>query len=107
MILHHQFVKIAKKYNKKIAIVDRTRNSRVDYSKALIASLILTKKIKKYEENHIGLMIPTSAGCMLATLGTLMAGKIPVMINYSTHRIKSDSRPFLHPKPFLRRSDAP
>ncbi len=84
MILHHQFVKIAKKYNKKIAIVDRTRNSRVDYSKALIASLILTKKIKKYEENHIGLMIPTSAGCMLATLGTLMAGKIPVMINYST-----------------------
>lgn len=29
-------------------------------------------------------MVPTSAGCMLATLGTLMAGKIPVMINYST-----------------------
>ena len=29
-------------------------------------------------------MVPTSAGCMLASLGTLMAGKIPVMINYST-----------------------
>jgi len=29
-------------------------------------------------------MIPTSAGCALSILGTLMSGKTPVMINYST-----------------------
>ena len=29
-------------------------------------------------------MIPTSAGCALATVGALMSGRIPVMINYST-----------------------
>jgi acyl-[acyl-carrier-protein]-phospholipid O-acyltransferase/long-chain-fatty-acid--[acyl-carrier-protein] ligase len=29
-------------------------------------------------------MIPTSAGCALATIGALMSGRIPVMINYST-----------------------
>jgi len=84
MILHHQFVRTAKKYSKKVAIVDRTRESRVTYSKALIASLILSKKMKKHEDKYLGIMVPTSAGCMLATLGTLMAGKIPVMINYST-----------------------
>jgi len=84
MIMHHAFIKTAKKYGKKVAIVDRTRNSRVTYSKALIASTILTKKIKAHEDKYIGIMVPTSAGCMLATLGTLMAGKIPVMINYST-----------------------
>lgn len=84
MIMHHAFIKTAKKFGKKVAIVDRTTNSRVPYSKALIASLILAKKIKAHEEKYIGIMVPTTAGCMLATLGTLMAGKIPVMINYST-----------------------
>ena len=84
MILHEQFVKTAKKYSKKIAINDRSRNSKVPYGRALIASLILAKKFKKYKENYIGIMIPTSAGAMLATIGVLMAGKVPVMINYST-----------------------
>jgi acyl-[acyl-carrier-protein]-phospholipid O-acyltransferase/long-chain-fatty-acid--[acyl-carrier-protein] ligase len=28
--------------------------------------------------------VPTSAGCVLATIGALMSGRIPVMINYST-----------------------
>ena len=84
MILHHEFIKTAKKFNKKLAIVDKTTNKRVTYSKALIASLILAKKIKKYKDGYIGVMIPTSAGAMLTTLGVLMAGKVPVMINYST-----------------------
>lgn len=84
MILHHEFVKTAKKYSGKLAIVDRTTNKKIPYSKALIASLILAKKISKYKEGYIGIMIPTSAGSMLTILGTLMAGKVPVMINYST-----------------------
>jgi acyl-[acyl-carrier-protein]-phospholipid O-acyltransferase/long-chain-fatty-acid--[acyl-carrier-protein] ligase len=84
MLLHHQFVHIAKQLEKKIAIVDRTTNSRITYGKALIASLILTEKFKKYDEGCIGIMIPTSAGCALAVLGALMCGRTPVMINYST-----------------------
>ncbi len=84
MILHHAFVKIAKKYEKKIAIIDKTTNTKVPYARALIASLILAKKFKKYEDKYIGVMIPTSAGCFLTILGILMAGKVPTMINYST-----------------------
>jgi acyl-[acyl-carrier-protein]-phospholipid O-acyltransferase/long-chain-fatty-acid--[acyl-carrier-protein] ligase len=84
MILHHEFVKTAKKFSKKLAIIDRTTDKKVPYSKALIASLILAKKFKKYEERYIGVMVPTSAGCFLSILGLLMAGKVPVMINYST-----------------------
>jgi len=84
MILHHEFIKTAKKFSKKLAIIDRTTNKRVPYSKALIASFILAKKFKKYKEGYIGIMIPTSAGSMLSVLGVLMAGKAPVMINYST-----------------------
>ncbi len=84
MLLHHKFIESAKEYGNKEFIVDRTTNRRVTYSKALIASLILSEKFKKYDAGFIGIMVPTSAGCMLAILGALMSGRTPVMINYST-----------------------
>ena len=84
MILHHEFIKSAKKRVKKMAIIDRTTGRNVSYEKALIASLILAKKLNRYDEGFIGVMIPTSAGAILSTLGVVMAGKVPVMINYST-----------------------
>jgi len=84
MLLHQHFVKVAKRYGNKLAFIDRTSDRRVTYTKALIASLILAEKFKKYDEEFIGIMIPTSAGCALSVLGTLMSGNTPVMINYST-----------------------
>jgi len=84
MLLHQQFVVIAKKYAKKLAIIDKTTEKNVPYARALIGALILSSKFKKYDEGFIGIMIPTSAGCALATVGALMSGRIPVMINYST-----------------------
>lgn len=84
MLLHHQFVKVAKQESKKIAIIDKTTNKSVTYGKGLIGSLILAKKIGRYQDEFIGVMMPTSAGGALLTIATLMADKIPVMINYST-----------------------
>ncbi len=84
MLLHHQFVRMAKKNSGKLAIIDRTTGSRITYSKALIGALILTSKFRKYDEGFIGIMVPTSAGCSLASVAALMSGRIPVMINYST-----------------------
>jgi acyl-[acyl-carrier-protein]-phospholipid O-acyltransferase/long-chain-fatty-acid--[acyl-carrier-protein] ligase len=84
MVLHQEFVKIAKQYPDKLAIIDRFTEKNVTYSKALIATLILANRFRKYHDGFIGIMIPTSAGCMLSVLGVLSAGKVPVMINYST-----------------------
>ena len=84
MLLHQKFVINAKKYAGKMAIIDRTTEKNVTYSTALIGALILSSKFKAYDEGFIGIMIPTSAGCALATVGALMSGRIPVMINYST-----------------------
>jgi acyl-[acyl-carrier-protein]-phospholipid O-acyltransferase/long-chain-fatty-acid--[acyl-carrier-protein] ligase len=84
MLLHHEFVKVAKKNGKKLAIIDRSRERRLTYSRALIAALILAKKFKKFKPGFVGVMVPNSAGSLLAILGALMAGKVPVMINYST-----------------------
>jgi acyl-[acyl-carrier-protein]-phospholipid O-acyltransferase/long-chain-fatty-acid--[acyl-carrier-protein] ligase len=84
MQLHHEFIKTAKKNGKRIAIIDRTLGRRVSYSKALIGALILSKKFKAYQEGFIGVMIPNSAGSILSTLGIVISGRVPVMINYST-----------------------
>ena len=84
MLLHQQFVRMAKKHSKKFAIKDKTTKSNVTYSRALIGALILSKKFKEYDKGYLGIMIPTSAGCALATVGAIMSGRVPVMINYST-----------------------
>lgn len=84
MTLHQHFVNIAKKYNGKLAFIDCSTGRKVSFARALIASLLLSKKFKKYEKGFIGVMIPTSAGCALTNLGILMSGRTPVMINYST-----------------------
>lgn len=84
MLLHQHFVRIAKKYGRKLAFIDRTSDRRITYSRALIVSLTLSEKFKKYDEGFIGIMIPTSAGCALSILGALMSGRTPVMVNYST-----------------------
>jgi len=75
---------MAKKQGKKPAIIDKTTGKTVDYSTGLIGALILCSKFQKYDKGFIGIMIPTSAGCALASVGALMSGRIPVMINYST-----------------------
>src|SRR5512133_2357899 len=84
MLLHQQFVRMARRHSQKLAIIDKTTQKNVTYSRALIGALILCSKFRKYEAGFIGIMIPTSAGCALATVGALMSGRIPVMINYST-----------------------
>ncbi|MBN2461756.1 MAG: AMP-binding protein [Candidatus Cloacimonetes bacterium] len=84
MLLHHRFIEIAKKNAKKIAIYDQATGKDITYERMLLASLLLAKKFQKYKGHYLGIMVPTSAGCMLSILGALMSGKIPVMINYST-----------------------
>jgi acyl-[acyl-carrier-protein]-phospholipid O-acyltransferase/long-chain-fatty-acid--[acyl-carrier-protein] ligase len=84
MTLHRHFVRIAKRYRSKLAFIDCTTEKRITYSRALIASLILAKKFRKFDKGFLGIMLPTSAGCALTFLGVLMSGRTPVMINYST-----------------------
>ncbi len=84
MLLHQIFIENAKKYSGKLAFIDRTTNKKITYSKALLATLILSDRFQKLEKGFVGVMLPTSAGCALTILGLLMSGRTPVMINYST-----------------------
>ncbi|HOC17099.1 MAG TPA: AMP-binding protein [Vicinamibacterales bacterium] len=85
MRLHEMFVRSAKKHAKKLAVADRATGQRVTYKDVLLRALILAAKLDGREAGgFVGVMVPTSAGCMYATLAVLLSGRTPVMINYST-----------------------
>jgi acyl-[acyl-carrier-protein]-phospholipid O-acyltransferase / long-chain-fatty-acid--[acyl-carrier-protein] ligase len=89
MQLHQRFIETAKRFPKKIAVHDIATGKDLPYERLLIVALILAKRFKKINSQYVGIMVPTSAGCILANMGTLMAGKIPVMINYATGAIEN------------------
>ncbi|MBT4333159.1 MAG: AMP-binding protein [Candidatus Cloacimonetes bacterium] len=84
MQLQQKFIEVAKKHSTKIAVYDQATGKDLSYDRMLIAAFILAGRFKKINSKYLGIMVPTSAGCLLSTLGALFAGKIPVMINYST-----------------------
>ncbi|MBN1970010.1 MAG: AMP-binding protein [Candidatus Delongbacteria bacterium] len=88
-LLHHKFIDIVNKNRQKVAIHDVATGKDLSYEKILIGSFIMASNIKKSASHYIGIMVPNSAGCILTILGTLFAGKIPVMINYSTGAINN------------------
>ena len=84
MSLIERFVQTAKRFEKKTAIVDRATGQRPTYKDVLLRALILADKLKDEADGFVGVMVPTSAGCIYATLAVLLSGRTPVMINYST-----------------------
>ncbi len=84
MLLHERFVRVAKDRRDSLFIADGATKRRITYRRGLIASLILSRKLRRFGSGRIGIMIPTSAPCVLSMLGALMSGRTPVMINYAT-----------------------
>ena len=84
MLLHHTFIEKAKTQGSRLLFDDQTTGRKLTYGRSLIASLILANRFKKIKDGYIGILLPTSAGCGLTIFATLMAGKVPVLLNYST-----------------------
>ena len=84
MVLHHVFIDNAKKYPKKIAVIEPATGKEITYENLLIAAMVFKDIFSRYPSKFIGLMIPPSAGAIIAILGAVFAGKTPVLINYST-----------------------
>jgi acyl-[acyl-carrier-protein]-phospholipid O-acyltransferase/long-chain-fatty-acid--[acyl-carrier-protein] ligase len=45
---------------------------------------MLSKKLELLDCKNIGILVPPSAGCMISIIACMMAGKTPVLLNYST-----------------------
>jgi acyl-[acyl-carrier-protein]-phospholipid O-acyltransferase/long-chain-fatty-acid--[acyl-carrier-protein] ligase len=84
MTLVESFVRVAKEQGDKLAIIDRATGQRISYKAALQRVLILARALESYDRGFIGVMMPNSAGAILAVIAALATGRVPVMINYST-----------------------
>jgi acyl-[acyl-carrier-protein]-phospholipid O-acyltransferase / long-chain-fatty-acid--[acyl-carrier-protein] ligase len=113
--LHYQFVRVAKQHNNKIAIIDRGLNRTFTYGRTLTGSLILAEKLKQFDDTFVGVMLPASAGAVIVILALLIAGKTPVLLNYSTGiqanveyaRKKCDFETVITAKALLEKLNAP
>jgi acyl-[acyl-carrier-protein]-phospholipid O-acyltransferase/long-chain-fatty-acid--[acyl-carrier-protein] ligase len=84
VLLHHAFIRAAKVMWRKPCVADST-GARLRYGELLVAAALLGRKIRRLAEDdeHVGLLLPSSVGGVVANVATLFAGKVPVNLNYT------------------------
>ncbi len=80
--VHMNFLKLCERGGKAVAVADEVGGV-ISYKRAKIGVLILADIIREYPEENIGIMLPASGGAALVIMATLLAGKVPVMINWT------------------------
>lgn len=76
------FLLICKKMGTSAACLDRN-SGLLRYKRLQIGSIALAKKLRDIQGDYVGVMLPSSVGAYLSILACLLAGKIPVMLNWT------------------------
>lgn len=76
------FLHNCERMGSRMAIADM-RSGELTYSRLKMGVLLMAEYIKTLPGNNIGIMLPASVGATLVILATQMAGKIPLMINWT------------------------
>src|SRR5262249_38796508 len=56
----------------------------VNYERVLVGALLMAKRFAKIPAPNVGLLMPASVACDIAFLGLHLAGKLPVVLNWTT-----------------------
>jgi long-chain-fatty-acid--[acyl-carrier-protein] ligase len=56
----------------------------VTYERLLVGALLMARRFGKLPGSNVGLMMPASVGGDIALLGLYLAGKLPVLLNWTT-----------------------
>ena len=80
--VHMNFLQLCQRGGKEVAFGDEVGGV-VTYKRAKISVLVLADIIAEYPDKHIGIMLPASGGAAIVIMATLLAGKVPVMINWT------------------------
>ncbi len=56
----------------------------LSYRRLLVGAELMARRVRGYEENHVGVMLPASVAADLVFFALQMAGKVPVMMNWTT-----------------------
>jgi acyl-[acyl-carrier-protein]-phospholipid O-acyltransferase/long-chain-fatty-acid--[acyl-carrier-protein] ligase len=90
--LAKRFIRVARKSWSHRAMTDSTGRT-LTYGEALIASRLFSEYIQRShaDEKMIGIMLPASIGAAIANLGIVLAGHVPVNLNFTAGRDALDS----------------
>ncbi|MGH9774587.1 MAG: acyl-[ACP]--phospholipid O-acyltransferase [Candidatus Acidiferrales bacterium] len=85
--IHRSFVRVAHRHPLRYAMGD-ARFPRMRFGAVLLRTIFLTRRLKKVWEGQdaAGILLPPSAGGALVNFAALLAGKIPVNLNYTASR---------------------
>ena len=76
--LHQAFLR------RREVIVADDRAGVLTYERLLVGASALAARFRALRDLRVGLLLPASVGCDLAILGLYLAGKVPVMLNWTT-----------------------
>ncbi len=77
------FVSRALKQLDDIAVADAISGV-LKFRRMLVGATLLSKQLRKLEQRHVGLMLPASVAADLVFFALHLAGKVPVMMNWTT-----------------------
>ncbi len=83
--IQEAFLHVSERMQDHIAAADFF-SGEVSYKKVKLAVLLIAEKIKKLPDERIGIMMPASVTVNILILASLMAKKVPVMINWTLGR---------------------
>lgn len=108
--LAHAWVDGAKRCGRNLALVSDTLPRSFSGYRVLTAVLALARRVRRFPERNIAILLPASTGGALANMAVLAAGKTVVNLNYTAseetveHALASaDIRTVLTAKKFLER----
>ena len=80
--IQEAFFNICRRMKDQVAVADDVSGV-LTYKKLKIRALILAEEIKKYPKKHVAILLPASVGAYLVIFATLLANKVPVMLNWT------------------------
>lgn len=80
--LHEAFLRICDRMDGSVCCAD-SLNGVMSYRRFKLGALILAKQLKKLDGKYIGILLPSSSTTYLVIIATLLAKKIPVMLNWT------------------------
>lgn len=80
--IQHNFLDRCSRFGGAVCVADETSGV-LTYKRAKTAVLILADVIAELPETNVGIMLPAGAGTNMVIIATMLAGKVPVMINWT------------------------
>jgi long-chain-fatty-acid--[acyl-carrier-protein] ligase len=60
------------------------RSGALTYERLLVGALNMARHFRELPGDNVGLLLPSSVGCDVALMGLYLAGKLPVVLNWTT-----------------------